>query len=87
VEVFEGQQNLCRPDPRVFLLKSYLFCVFSGQILSGNVNRFQGGLVFKAHRLVHHSTLGVRVIKKEEDPRVFLLESYLFWFWVFEIRG
>ena len=25
---------------------------------------FQGGLVFKAHRLVHHSTLGLRVIEK-----------------------
>jgi len=26
----------------------------------------QGGLVFKAHRLVYHSTLGWRVIKKRE---------------------
>ena len=25
-----------------------------------------GGLVFKAHRLVYHSTLGLRVIKKEK---------------------
>jgi len=29
------------------------------------VKRFRGGLVFKAHRLVHHSTLGLRVIKKK----------------------
>ena len=29
------------------------------------MKRFQGGLVFKAHRLVCHSTLGVRVIKKK----------------------
>jgi len=29
-----------------------------------NVKRFRGGLVFKAHRLVHYSTLGLRVIKK-----------------------
>ena len=28
------------------------------------VKRFRGGLVFEAHRLVHHSTLGLRVIKK-----------------------
>jgi len=28
------------------------------------VQRFPGGLVFKAHRLVYHSTLGWRVIKK-----------------------
>jgi len=29
-----------------------------------NVRRFRGGLVFKAHRLLHHSTLGSRVMKK-----------------------
>jgi len=28
--------------------------------------RFQKGLAFKAHRLVYHSTLGWRVIKKKE---------------------
>ena len=32
----------------------------------GNVKRFRGGLVFKAHRLLHHSTLGLRVIKKKK---------------------
>jgi len=31
------------------------------------VNRFRGGLVFKAHRLVYHSTLGWRVIKKKKS--------------------
>jgi len=31
-----------------------------------NVQRFRGGLVFKAHRLVYHSTLGLRVIKKKK---------------------
>jgi len=30
------------------------------------VNRFRGGLVFKARRLVYHSTLGLRVIKKKK---------------------
>ena len=30
-----------------------------------NVQRFRGGLVFKAHRLLYHSTLGLRVIKKK----------------------
>jgi len=34
-----------------------------------NVKRFRGGLVFKANRLVYHSTLGLRVIKKEGDQR------------------
>ena len=31
-----------------------------------NVKRFRGGPVFKAHRLLHHSTLGVRVIEKKK---------------------
>ena len=29
-------------------------------------SRFRGGLVFKAHKLVYHSTLGSRVIKKKK---------------------
>ena len=35
------------------------------QLISRNVKRFRGGLVFKAHGLLYHSTLGSRVIKKE----------------------
>jgi len=31
-----------------------------------NVKRFRRGLVFKAHRWLHHSTLGSRVIKKKK---------------------
>ena len=31
-----------------------------------NVQRFRGGLVFKAHRRLYHSTLGLRVIKKKK---------------------
>ena len=31
------------------------------------MKRFRGGLVFKAHRLVYHSTLGWRVIKKKRE--------------------
>ena len=30
------------------------------------MKRFRGGLVVKAHRLVYHSTVGLRVIKKKE---------------------
>ena len=30
-----------------------------------NVKRFRGGLEFKAHRLLHDSTLGLRVIKEK----------------------
>ena len=37
-----------------------------------NVQRFRGGLEFKAHRLMYHSTLGMGVIKmkKKTGPRV-----------------
>jgi hypothetical protein len=34
------------------------------QLLRRNVKRSRGGLVFRTHRLVYHSTLGSRVIKK-----------------------
>ena len=30
------------------------------------VGRFRGGLLFEAHRLVYHSTIGWRVIKKKK---------------------
>ena len=39
------------------------------QLFSRNVKRFPGGLVFKAHRPVHHSTPCSRVIKKKECAR------------------
>jgi len=35
-----------------------------------NVQRFRGGLVCKAHELVYHSTLGLRVIKKKKTAGV-----------------
>jgi len=34
-----------------------------------NVKRFRGGLVFNAYRLLYHSTLGLRVIKKKRRRR------------------
>ena len=36
----------------------------AGLLLHRNVQRFREGLVFKAHRLVYHSILGLSVIKK-----------------------
>jgi len=39
------------------------------------VKRFRDGLVFKAHRLVYHSTLGLRVIKKKKKIRVWDLTT------------
>jgi len=35
-------------------------------VLSRNVKRFQGGLLFKAHRLLYYSILGLRVTKKKK---------------------
>ena len=35
------------------------------QQLYRNVQRFRGRLVFKAHKLLYHSTLGLRVMKKK----------------------
>jgi len=35
-------------------------------MVCGSVKRFRGGLVFKAHRWLYHSTLGLRVIKKRK---------------------
>ena len=48
--------------------------IFANLGLSGvegevNVQRFRGGLVFKAHRLLYHSTLGLRVIKMKKKER------------------
>ena len=37
-----------------------------GQLLRRNVKLFRGGLVFKAHRLLHHSTLGSRGMKEKK---------------------
>ena len=46
------------------------------KLLRRNVKRFRGGLVFKAHRLLYHSTLGSRVTKKKKKKR---LNGHLVW--------
>ena len=43
------------------------------QTLYRNVQRFRGGLVFKAHRLVYDSTLGLRVMKKKKISQTITL--------------
>ena len=40
------------------------------QLLYRIVQRFRGGLVFKAHRLLYHSTLGLRVIQQKRKRRM-----------------
>jgi len=50
----EYKSKTIRPKPETW-----------GQVLYIKVKRFRGGLVFKAHRLVYHSTLGLIVKKKK----------------------
>ena len=38
--------------------------------LTDKVERFRGGLVFKAHRLFYHSTLGSSRIKKKKKKKM-----------------
>ena len=45
------------------------------QLPSRHVERFRGGLVFKAHRLLYHSTLGSRVIKKRKKRSIWFCAS------------
>jgi hypothetical protein len=37
------------------------------QLLHRNLQRFRGGLAFKAHRLSYYSTLGLRVMKRKGE--------------------
>ena len=39
------------------------------QLLRIDVKRFRGGLVFKAHRLMYHPTLGSRVMQKKKKKK------------------
>jgi len=47
-----------------------------GVVAQASTNeRFRGGLVLKAHRLVYHSPLGCRVMTEEEEERATLPEE------------
>jgi len=50
----------------IFELECRVPRTLSEEVEEGCVKRFRGGLVFKAHRLVYHSTLGLRVMKKKK---------------------
>jgi len=43
------------------------------QLLRRNVKRFRGGLVFKVHGHLYHSSLGLRVIKRKQEEQGFRL--------------
>ena len=54
-------------DPAQWRLLSGFGFRVEEQLLSRNVERFRGGLVFKAHRPFYHPTLGSREIRKKEE--------------------
>jgi len=58
-----------KPDsPKSGTRKPKIDTQTSEQLLRRKVKRIRGGLVFKAYRLVYHSTLGWRVIQKNRRP-------------------
>jgi len=52
-------------------------------LLYRNVQWFRGGLVFKAHRLLYHSTPGLRVIKKKTGLTSLAFQRTAGWFQIF----
>ena len=50
-----------------------------GQLLHINLKRFRGGLVFKAHRLVYHSTrfrqIGLLLLNKQHQHRTLHIQK------------
>jgi len=64
--------DVCKREREFFidnLLVRIHFIIMMIRWTGRNVQRFQGGLVFKAHRLVYHSILGWRVMKKKKKHR------------------
>ena len=44
-------------------------CMIASFRIAMNLWRFRGGLVFKAHRILYHSTLGLRVVIKKKNKK------------------
>ena len=68
----EGGRFRDPPGPDIARLASHgarreNIAILGEQLFYRNVQRFRARLVFKAHRLVYHSTLGLRVIKKKNN--------------------
>ena len=64
----KDKDPMCGPTQRPDLCRTRFWSRTPGsQLLSRNVERLRGMLVFKAHRFLHHSTLGSGVIKKKKD--------------------
>jgi len=65
-ETYIGLKLFWAENLRIVVNPSKVQFSIQEQILLRNVQRFRGGLVFKAHRLLYHSTLDLRVIKKKK---------------------
>ena len=74
-----GDVSLVDPDEETLVLwRCDIQLLFYASGFRGfriNVKRFRGGLVFEAHRLLYHSTLGLRVIKKKEKKMSFTVQG------------
>ena len=62
-----GELFLVREVPRHCTPGTEVQNVGGARNLRKNAKRFRGVLVFQAHRLVYHSTLVLRVIKKKRS--------------------
>ena len=60
------QQGICTGDLPLGCLQGGVRSSTCGQLLHHNVKWFRRGLVFTAHRLFHHSTLGSGEMKKKK---------------------
>jgi len=69
VHLYSSSSEGIEPPLRILRLPVSNACTIQEQLLDRNVEWFRGELVFKAHRFLYHSTLGLRVIKKRRRHR------------------
>jgi len=69
VEEVEGEEGCARETLDHPVVELTAPARGNRELLHKNVQRFRGGLVFKAHRLLYRSTPGLRVIKKKKEAR------------------
>ena len=63
----ETHLDVTRTKVRLVLLERLGHIILLEERGLGNVERFRGGLIFQAHRLLYHSTLRSRVIKQRSS--------------------
>ena len=69
---FWCRANLNRPCSNSLGSGTTEFGQFSEQLLRSNEKWFRGGIVFKAHKLLYHSTLGRESYRREEEEDLHL---------------